>query len=100
MEDTGWRKNKYGGWFNINDINNNKPQRYTVVHKTKIGEEVGENYGTLEEGIDYYKRFFNNSRAYELQDEKGNKVDVNQYMNDKIRNVKNTNYKKRKNGLE
>lgn len=85
MTDSSWRRNKYGGLFKIDNIEENKAQRYTVVHKTKIGEEVGENYGTLKEGIDYYKKFFNNSRAYELQDENGNKVDINKYMNKKIR---------------
>lgn len=46
MEDTGWRRNKYGGWFNINDYMNKKIREKTnkVTDYTNIKiKEMGSN---------------------------------------------------------
>lgn len=48
MEDTGWRRNKYGGWFNINDVMNNK-----------IRNDAGLNITAEQLLNDYYKKELN-----------------------------------------
>lgn len=56
MADTGWRKNKYGGWFNINDYMNKKIRSKSVTNDNKLSDKTIENAYNREEAKKYTGR--------------------------------------------
>lgn len=80
MADTGWRRNKYGGWFNINDSMNNKIRNI----KDYDGDEglfEYENQNVLYENQSLTEQQKNVIREYTNEDGYGSNEIINRYLN-------------------
>lgn len=80
MEDTGWRRNKYGGWFNINEVMNNK------IRNVKDYSDNEEMFEKENQNILYKNQTFTDQqkdviKEYTSEDGYGSNNVVNKYLN-------------------
>lgn len=53
MEDNGWRRNKYGGWFNINDYMNKKIRQSYIDKNTIIKTIIDDTFDNIDKRHKY-----------------------------------------------
>lgn len=80
MADTGWRRNKYGGWFNINQTMNDKIRNIKDYNDDE-GLFEYENENVLYENQSFTPEQQNVIREYTSEDGYGSNQIINRYLN-------------------